>query len=215
MLSEPSSLGRERQLVALRRLDAASVGEIRRAQRLADDDVVEQDRRQPFRVGEDPVEVCRRDRGERLVVRGEHVNGPSPFSVSTSPAACTADVSVVRYGLFDAAVATGSSAMPANEPSPSGGMDAQNGPSGAPFVATGVVSSDPPVVVVVLPSPPAPATGRLGAATTTPVASTIAITRMERVSDLICIPFLLHLVGSEEGTRTLSQVPSAVPPFRR
>ena len=67
------------------------------------------------------------------------MNGPSPFSVSTNPAACTADVSVVRYGLFDAAEATGLSAIPTNEPSPSGGIDEQKGPSGPLFVTATVV----------------------------------------------------------------------------
>src|SRR5688500_1776669 len=58
------------------------------------------------------------------------VNGPSPLNVSTSPAVWTADARVVKYGLFDAAIATGSSAIPSNDPSPSGGIDAQNGPCG-------------------------------------------------------------------------------------
>src|SRR4051812_49754483 len=59
------------------------------------------------------------------------VNGPGPLSVSTRPAAVTAATSVDSSGLLLAAVAAGSSAMPAKLPSPSLGTLAQPGPDGA------------------------------------------------------------------------------------
>src|SRR5690348_6467484 len=51
--------------------------------------------------------------------------------VSTSPAFFTADTSVDRAGLLDAAVATGSWAMPSKEPAPLLGTDEQAGPNGS------------------------------------------------------------------------------------
>src|SRR4249919_1346843 len=56
------------------------------------------------------------------------VNGPAPFSVSTSPAALTAATRVDRAGLLEAAVAAGSWAMPEKLPLPSLGTAAQPGP---------------------------------------------------------------------------------------
>ncbi len=53
------------------------------------------------------------------------------LSVSTRSASVTAATSVLRSGLFEAAVATGSSAMPSTEPSPEVGTPAQPGPNGA------------------------------------------------------------------------------------
>ena len=57
------------------------------------------------------------ERREGAVGRGEDREGPALFSVSTRPAAPTAVTRVVSTGLFDAAVATGSSVMPAKVPS--------------------------------------------------------------------------------------------------
>src|SRR5512139_155808 len=51
--------------------------------------------------------------------------------VSPSPASPTALTRVESTGLLLAAVATGSAAMPANEPAPSAGTAAQPGPNGA------------------------------------------------------------------------------------
>src|SRR3954470_19060272 len=67
------------------------------------------------------------------------VKGPPVFNVSTSPASLTALTSVDSAGLFDAAVATGSLAMPSRLPSPSAGSDEQAGPSGAAAIASAVV----------------------------------------------------------------------------
>ena len=52
--------------------------------------------------------------------------------VSARPASPTAFTSVDRTGLFPAAVATGSIAMPANEPLPSAGTAEQPAPKGLP-----------------------------------------------------------------------------------
>ena len=75
------------------------------------------------------------------------VNGPAPLSVSVNPAAWTADATVVRYGLLPAAIATGSSAMPTKEPSPSGGIAAHDGPWAPPPSAGATVVVGPAVVV--------------------------------------------------------------------
>ena len=53
------------------------------------------------------------------------------FSVSTRPAFFTAVTRVDSAGLFDAAVATGSLAMPSKEPAPSFGTEEQAGPNGS------------------------------------------------------------------------------------
>src|SRR6478735_5386977 len=58
--------------------------------------------------------------------------------VSTRPAFFTAVTRVERAGLLDAAVATGSWAMPSKEPAPSFGTVAQAGPNGP---SAGVASS--------------------------------------------------------------------------
>ena len=50
------------------------------------------------------------------------VNGPGPLSVSTRPAAETAATNVVSCGLFEAAVAAGSWAIPFKLPLPVSGM---------------------------------------------------------------------------------------------
>src|SRR6478672_13337860 len=63
------------------------------------------------------------------------------LSVSASPAAPTAVTSVERAGLLDAAVATGSSAMPPTLPAPSAGSDAQAGPNGS-VIAAGLTAID-------------------------------------------------------------------------
>ena len=64
-----------------------------------------------------------------------------PFSVSPRPASPTAVTSVDRSGLFEAAVATGSSAMPSDEPSPSAGTAEQASPTGV-SVRADSMSSD-------------------------------------------------------------------------
>ena len=60
--------------------------------------------------------------------------------VSPRPASVTAVTSVDRTGLLLAAVATGSLAMPPNEPAPSAGTAAQPGPNGAPAMSVPIDS---------------------------------------------------------------------------
>lgn len=71
------------------------------------------------------------------------------LSVSTRPAFFTAVTSVDRACLLEAAVATGSSAMPSKEPAPSCGTEEQAGPNGSSVPAM---------------SPPLPADGSSGVA---------------------------------------------------
>ena len=75
------------------------------------------------------------------LVGAKIVNGPSLFSVSTRSASPTAVTRVESSGFAEAAVAAVSSAMPANEPSPSVGTAAQPGPK-APSMSTSPMSSD-------------------------------------------------------------------------
>src|SRR4051794_37943680 len=84
------------------------------------------------------------------LVGAKMVKGPGPLRVSPRPAAVTAATRVERAGLFDAAVAAGSSAIPSKLPAPLVGTAAQPGPK--------LASVRPPMVegiVVALPLPEA------------------------------------------------------------
>src|SRR5690349_2637856 len=87
------------------------------------------------------------------LVGAKMVNGPEPLRVSPRPAAVTADTSVDRAGLLEAAVAAGSSAIPSKLPAPLVGTAAQPGPKLAsvrlPVVDGMVVAPPPPEAMVV------------------------------------------------------------------
>ena len=85
------------------------------------------------------------------LVGAKMVNGPSPLRVSTNPASTTAVTSVDNTGLFEAAVAAGSSAIPSKEPSPSVGTAEQAAPAFIPVrsaIASVVVVMASVVVVI-------------------------------------------------------------------
>src|SRR6478735_11357308 len=86
------------------------------------------------------------------LVGAKMVKGPAPLRVSPSPAAVTAATRVERAGLFDAAVAAGSSAIPSKLPAPLVGTAAQPGPKLA-SVRLPVVEGA--AVVALLPPPEA------------------------------------------------------------
>ena len=119
-------IDRQRPVEACRR---AGLDEVARGQLLAGDDVQRED------VGEragGSASTRSRSAGGILpnaeLDGAKIVNGPSPLSVSVSPAASTAAASVDSCGLLLAAVAAGSSAIPSKLPSPSVGTAAQPGP---------------------------------------------------------------------------------------
>src|ERR671911_1067920 len=102
------------------------------------------------------------------LVGAKIVNGPSPLSVSASPACVTAVTSVDKTGLLLAAVAAGSSAMPPKLPSPSAGTALHAGPNGSPAIAissviSSIVSSVISSVIVVAVAPSVAAVVAAGA----------------------------------------------------
>ena len=80
------------------------------------------------------------------------VSSGAAFSVSPRPAAPTAVTSVVRTGLFDAAVATGSSVMPPSVPSAGPPSTAATRPSASQIVAGSLDAAPPPTEPVMLSS---------------------------------------------------------------
>src|SRR6266566_2979082 len=90
------------------------------------------------------------------------------FSVSTRPAALTAVTKVDSTGLADAAVATGTCAMPVKLPAPLAGTDEQAEPNGAaaPVVGAAVVAAGALVELVPLPQAARPASAATATAPT-------------------------------------------------
>ena len=80
-------IGGEPELPALNGCDTARLGQVGRAQRLPGHNVVGEDARQQLGIGEDRVEVDGGTSANASLLGAKIVNGPSPFNVSTRPAA--------------------------------------------------------------------------------------------------------------------------------
>ena len=121
------------------------LGEVRARQLLTGDDVQRQDRRQQFLVGEDRIQVGRRDGGEGVVGRGEDRERTVAVQRVDESGFGHGGHEGRQPGLFDAAVAAGSSVMPAKEPSPSAGTARTTGrwaPASAPSPSVDIGASE-------------------------------------------------------------------------
>ena len=163
-------------LAALGRLDRAGRDEVLEAQRLAGDDVVVSTIPSGVRGGQDASRWPGIAANASLL-GANTVKGPSPFSVSTNPAAWTTavksrEVGIVRRRRGDGIVRhTRQTNLRLRE-----GWTRRTGLAGRRSTTPRWWCSAPLVVVVLPSSPPVPASERLGAATT-PTASSIASER--------------------------------------